>query len=62
MPPKTVGPFASKQWSCSELQEGNKALMAAKKEGENDPSAAKRALEDQMKACLGLYFFTSNML
>ena len=49
MSPK-VGPFQSKQWSCSELQEGNAALMAAKKEVESNPADARRALEQQMKA------------
>ena len=49
MPPK-VGPLKSKQWSCSELQEGNHALMAAKKEAESNPLDAKRILEEQMKA------------
>ena len=49
MPPK-VGPLKSKQWSCSELREGNHALMAAKKEAESNPLDAKRVLEEQMKA------------
>ena len=37
-------------WSCSELQEGNEALLAVKNE-EVATSATKTALLSKMKAC-----------
>ena len=43
-------PLRSKQWSCSELSDGNAALIAAKREAATDPEGARALLKQQMEA------------